>query len=226
MLECCKTVAKDGWQWIWIDTCCIDKSSSAELSEAINSMFQWYQNAELCYAYLQDVSIQHGLSPNFNFAKWFRKSRWFQRGWTLQELLAPRYMVFLDTHWRSIGTRSQLMADISTATTIPPHHIVSYSHCSVAQKMSWAAHRVTTCLEDQAYCLLGLFDISMPLLYGEGPKAFERLQGEILKLSDDETIFAWKGETKKLVLWALWVREMADIMSVHCRQRPSRKSFF
>ena len=191
VLDCCETVAGDGWQWVWIDTCCIDKSSSAELSEAINSMFQWYLDAEICYAYLADVNIK---SPRKTHAK-FRKSRWFTRGWTLQELLAPRYMTFLDSHWQALGSRSLLMAEISRASGIPQHQISSYRDGSVAQKMSWAARRTTTRLEDQAYCLLGLFDINMPLLYGEGPKAFARLQGEILKISNDETIFAWQGET-------------------------------
>lgn len=177
-----------GLEWVWIDTCCIDKRSSAELSEAINSMFAWYQRADVCFAYLQDVK-----RPD----KW-QKSSWWHRGWTLQELIAPRKMIFCDRHWRDIGHREDMAEDIHKSTGIPVPVLSMpgmYKHFSVAQKMSWAANRVTTRIEDRAYSLLGLFHINMPLLYGEGKKAFQRLQVEVLQKYSDESLFAWSAIT-------------------------------
>ncbi|KAK5135600.1 hypothetical protein LTR08_005080 [Meristemomyces frigidus] len=132
-------------------------------------------------------------------------SDWFTRGWTLQELLAPPSVVFCTRDWEIIGTKERLILEISAATQIPPHYVLSptthdggqngwqYDHtASVAENMNWASRRRTTRAEDSVYCLLGLFGVSMPLLYGEGAQnAFGRLQLEILSKSDDETIFAW-----------------------------------
>lgn len=223
--ESCALAAKHGLEWIWIDTCCIDKRSSAELSEAINSMYKWYKQSAVCYVYLADVcyspsdvsilrdiqdrSLNHPQviydygdgPPAFStFHEWnalkqeFRNSSWFSRGWTLQELLAPRDINFFDKRWTFIGDRQQLKDDISEITDIAIDYLSYFYHrfASIAQKMSWASRRKTSRGEDLAYCLLGLFDINMPLLYGEGAeKAFYRLQAEILKSSTDETIFAW-----------------------------------
>lgn len=189
ILKCCELCRNKGCKYVWIDTCCIDKSSSAELSEAINSMFRWYQQAAVCYAYLGDVqSTQAGLLEQIFH------SRWFTRGWTLQELIAPVYLLFLDCNWIEIGTRSYLSSTVEDVTGISPSDMANFRDCSVATKMSWASKRQTTRTEDQAYCLLGLFDINMPLLYGEGDKAFLRLQYEILRASNDESIFAWRGK--------------------------------
>ena len=201
----CTLAASEGWQYLWIDTCCIDKTSSAELSEAINSMYRWYKEAQVCYVYLIDVSMAHVSRTDLsitdvsitNVPRYlphsFLWSRWFKRGWTLQELLAPSTVVFYDKDWREIGTRWSLRAEIERATGITYESMIRPESCSIAMKMSWASNRKTTRVEDIAYCLMGLFDINMPLLYGEGPKAFMRLQHEIVESGqDDESIFAWR----------------------------------
>lgn len=199
--QCCQVAFRDGWSYVWIDTCCIDKTSSAELSEAINSMFRWYQEAQVCYTYLSDVSVARELSGDcksldqkhkFSVKDSFSSSRWFRRGWTLQELLAPWTMVFYDKNWNEIGTKWSLQQEISRITAISTDHIANPRSASVAAKMSWASRRQTRRPEDISYCLMGLFDVNMPLLYGEGSKAFMRLQLEIVKSSNDESIFAWK----------------------------------
>ncbi|KAI8955475.1 heterokaryon incompatibility protein-domain-containing protein [Xylaria longipes] len=193
ILDCCRQAASDGLDAIWIDTCCIDKRSSAELSEAINSMFKWYQNAAICYAYLDDVdNLDNGASVPI-LPTSFPKSRWFTRGWTLQELLAPSAVVFYSVGWVRIGSRLDLAELIAETTQINIQFLETgnFADFSIAQRMSWASQRQTTRIEDQAYCLLGLFGVHMPLLYGEGHQAFVRLQQEIMKESDDQTIFAW-----------------------------------
>jgi hypothetical protein len=186
----------DGCHAKWIDTCCIDKTSSAELTEAINSMFNWYRDAQICYAYLQDVENDEDPShPSSTFSR----SRWFTRGWTLQELIAPPKLLFLSKDWREIGSRSDLVDVIADITSIDKF-LFEYGilgRYSTAQRMSWASRRKTTRVEDQAYCLLGLFGVNMPLLYGEGQRAFVRLQEEIMKHSDDHSIFAWSLATVK-----------------------------
>lgn len=176
-----------GLKYIWIDTCCIDKSSSAELSESINSMYNWYAKSVVCYAYLEDVDYSKGREP-------IRKSRWFTRGWTLQELIAPSRVEFFDQQWMLIGKKFGLSALLSDITSVPENVLEDPSEltfCSVARKMSWAAHRETTREEDIAYCLLGIFGVNMPLLYGEGARAFTRLQEEMIKEADDQSLFAW-----------------------------------
>ena len=184
--SCCAKAAADGWKYVWIDSCCIDKSSSAELSEAINSMFKWYKDAEVCYAYLNDVLVKGDYDAIVHS---FRRSKWFTRGWTLQELLAPLLVIFCDQNWVEIGTKSSLEDELTSITGIDD--FIHYETACVAQKMSWAAQRQTTRVEDIAYCLLGLFGVHMPPLYGEGTQAFRRLQLEIMKESNDESIFAW-----------------------------------
>lgn len=202
IVSCCSQALHDGFDWAWIDTCCIDKTSSAELSEAINSMFKWYRDCRLCYTFLSDVSDGDVLSDE-NLE--FRKSRWFTRGWTLQELLAPDDITFFSKSWNFLGLRSHLCGLISEITRIPSLYLKGapetssssiqinpanrLSQASVAQRMSWASHRSTTRSEDLAYCLLGIFDVNMPLLYGEGDKAFRRLQMEIIQQTNDQTIF-------------------------------------
>ncbi|RMZ12230.1 hypothetical protein D0864_00762 [Hortaea werneckii] len=181
----------DSYSYLWVDTCCIDKSSSAELSEAINSMYAWYEEAAICYAYLSDVpSTDKPLAEHSHFVR----SRWFSRGWTLQELLAPNEVQFLSTDWMLLGNKDSLADVISCRTQIRPHILRMRSRigdCSISERMSWAAGRETTRTEDAAYCLMGLFSVNMPLLYGEGRKAFQRLQEEIMRHSDDQSLFAW-----------------------------------
>ncbi|KAI0188879.1 heterokaryon incompatibility protein-domain-containing protein [Xylaria flabelliformis] len=190
---CCQQAAADGFEWVWVDTCCIDKTSSAEITEAINSMFQWYQNAAICYAYLNDVvdNIESNLAG----------CRWVTRGWTLQELIAPREVVFYSSGWHALGTRSKLSAHLAIVTGIDETFLAGkrLEYASIAQRMSWAAKRTTSRDEDMAYCLLGIFDVNMPLIYGEGWKAFRRLQ-EILihEYPEDLSLFAWGKCTEEL----------------------------
>ncbi|KAK7462442.1 hypothetical protein VKT23_008041 [Stygiomarasmius scandens] len=190
----CAHARRHDFEWIWIDTCCINKDSSAELSEAINSMYQYYEDSVVCYAYLPDVLA--GEDPRAIESS-FRNSRWFKRGWTLQELLAPPYVVFLDQEWTEIGTKWRLRDVISVITSIPAQVLEDGDvyKFSIAQRMSWAAYRKTTRPEDVAYCLMGIFGVNMPSIYGEGAeKAFMRLQLEIIKISDDRSIFAWVSQ--------------------------------
>ena len=192
----CEQALKDGFDYVWIDTCCIDKSSSAELSEAINSMFAWYKGSDKCYAYLADVDEPDG----------FAHSKWFTRAWTLQELLAPSHiqnegksgMDFFSSQWAMLGSKSDLSNAIGDICGIDKEYLEGESiyTASISKRMSWAAERQATRSEDIAYSLLGLFDVNMPLLYGEGKlKAFRRLQEEIMKISEDETLFAWESAT-------------------------------
>ncbi|KAI1805154.1 HET-domain-containing protein [Daldinia bambusicola] len=213
---CCQQAARDGLNYVWIDTCCIDKSSSAELSEGINSMFQWYKRSTVCYVYLADVSAE---DDPFDVFSDFRQSRWFTRGWTLQELLAPMELVFFDKIWNEVKigrlvralhtsrspntnalpsqekylNRLGLLTLLSDITNIPKKALDTgdFSKFCAAARLSWAAKRKTTRIEDVAYSLLGLLEVNMPLLYGEGNKAFVRLQEEIIKSRNDDSLLAW-----------------------------------
>ncbi|MCJ1286389.1 hypothetical protein MMC26_005734 [Xylographa opegraphella] len=191
--NCCKQAVSDGFDFVWVDTCCIDKSSSSELSEAINSMYRWYFNSQVCYTYLVDVP-SNGDPGSKGSA--FTRSRWFTRGWTLQELLAPESVIFYSQDWVNIGTKGSLQVIISERTGINFGSLLSGrpNQASVGQRMSWASRRQTTRIEDAAYCLMGIFGVNMPLLYGEGEKTFSRLQQEIIKSSGDHTIFSWTDE--------------------------------
>ncbi|KAI1389579.1 HET-domain-containing protein [Hypoxylon trugodes] len=213
---CCRQAAKDGFHYVWIDTCCIDKSSSAELSEGINSMFQWYKKSTVCYVYLADVSAE---DDPFNTPSEFRNSRWFTRGWTLQEILAPTELVFFDRVWNEIEvdriSRSPspsridrninalqnqqyfnspaLLRLLSDITNIPKRALDTgdFSQFCAAARLAWAAHRETKRVEDRAYSLFGILEVNMPLIYGEGEKAFIRLQEEVIKSRDDDSLLAW-----------------------------------
>ncbi|KAH6889712.1 heterokaryon incompatibility protein-domain-containing protein, partial [Thelonectria olida] len=232
--QSCRQAYRDGFDYIWIDTCCIDKSSSAELSEAINSMFKWYQQSSRCYVFLSDFQaqlittdssvfgvVEEALDPDDTS---FFNCRWFDRGWTLQELIAPRGVDFFDKNWVRFGTRDGSLLDrLCTRTRIWPH-VFDEPRCpclqptsstvrdglcmacgfldtlpqtldtfAVSIKMSWAANRITTRKEDAAYCLLGLFNINIPMLYGEGDKAFLRLQDAIVRQSKDQSILLWRA---------------------------------
>ena len=183
----------DRYEFIWADTCCIDKSSSAELSEAINSIWTWYSKSAICYAYLQDIPGGPDETATEPGSK-FTNSQWWTRGWTLQELLAPLDVVFFTETWDPIGEKKSLSGAIVPITGIGMDvltHARRLESVSVARRMSWASKRRTTRTEDLAYSLMGIFSVNMPLLYGEGERAFLRLQQEIMKDSDDESIFAW-----------------------------------
>ena len=191
----CGQASREGYQYIWIDTCCIDKTSTAEVSEALNCMFAWYQSAGVCYAYLEDV--QHG-GHRGGYRVWkddFAESRWFKRGWTLQELLAPKKVLFFGKGWKQLGTKASLVRTIEKATGIDRRTLLEPAlipKASVARRMSWAADRATTRPEDTAYCLMAIFGVKMMPLYGEGGEnAFLRLQRNIIERTDDQTLFAW-----------------------------------
>jgi hypothetical protein len=199
----CRQASDDGIGYVWVDTNCIDKTSSSELSEAINSMFAWYRDSEVCYVYLADVCVPDSTDTDDYGSRHqiddiMRRSRWFTRGWTLQELVAPRVLHFYSSEWRLLGTRDSRQVLISDITGIDKAYLWSGPRrslhtASVARRMSWMSARTTTRVEDLAYCLLGIFNINMALLYGEGNKAFMRLQEEIIKVSNDQTIFCWQA---------------------------------
>lgn len=191
---CCDYARAHGYPYIWIDTCCIDKTSSAELSEAINSMFAWYSLAAICYIYLSDVSASDDpAAPDSSF----RRSRWFKRGWTLQELIVPSRSIFLTRDWRKIGTKAILANIVESVTKIDIDillHKRQLHTVSVAARMAWAAGRETTRVEDEAYCLMGVFGVRFPVIYGEGSQAFIRLQEEIMRRIPDQSLFLWGFE--------------------------------
>ncbi|KAI0108728.1 heterokaryon incompatibility protein-domain-containing protein [Nemania sp. FL0031] len=169
----CQQAQRDRLDWAWVDTCCIDKTSSAELSEAINSMFQWYAKSKICYAFLADATNSSDML----------KSRWFRRGWTLQELLAPSEVIFYSAQWSVLGHKTSVVTGF--------HEVLTHfdpRDWTIAEKMTWASKRQTTRVEDIAYCLLGIFSVNIPLLYGEGERAFTRLQEEIMRISNDQKL--------------------------------------
>lgn len=205
ILESCRLARerKPPLQYCWVDTCCIDKSSSAELTEAINSMYAWYQGAAVCFAYLEDIAPEtwpegYGmtLESREDAKNRLQQCRWLYRGWTLQELIAPQCVELYDAAWAIFGTKYELSYVLSMATKIPELLLTGYMEAqrySTCARMCWAANRQTTRVEDTAYCLMGLFGINMPLLYGEGTKAFRRLQEEIIKQYHDPTLFLWEA---------------------------------
>jgi hypothetical protein len=216
----CELARRVGLTHSWVDTCCIDKRSSAELTEAINSMFQWYTDAAICFAWLADLApvaeaeveandaaalsrlslAQQHEPPPAQHARTIpglEQCRWFTRGWTLQELIAPRIVEFYDRDWHFRGTKADLGAQLTRITNVSQEVLANPARMhrlSVAARMSWAAGRVTTRAEDMAYCLLGIFDVNMPMLYGEGDRAFLRLQEAIASQTNDLSLFAWTAE--------------------------------
>jgi hypothetical protein len=177
-----------------VDTCCIDKANAIELAEAINSMFRWYRDATKCYVYLSDVSKLPSNSANSNepWESAVRKSKWFTRGWTLQELIAPTSVEFFSKEKELLGNKTSLERQICEVTGVPSKALRggSLSDFSVSERMTWAATRETTRKEDMAYSLLGIFDVNMSLIYGEGKeKAFKRLREEIEKGSKGKLLY-------------------------------------
>ncbi|KAH3906245.1 hypothetical protein HBI56_194120 [Parastagonospora nodorum] len=200
ILKACYQTLQDSYAYVWVDTCCIDKTSSAELSEAINSMFRWYENAQVCYAYLEDIEAHATEDPNIYqseasavFDTPLKTAKWFTRGWTLQEMIASTQLKFYSSDWTFLGTKETLLEELTNITKVDRLGLTDFrpEHFSVAQRMSWAANRRTVRTEDIAYSLMGIFDVNMPLLYGEGEKAFARLQEAILNSSEDQSLFAW-----------------------------------
>ncbi|KAF2095361.1 HET-domain-containing protein, partial [Rhizodiscina lignyota] len=221
----CEVARLEKLGYAWCDTCCIDKRSSSELSEAINSMFKWYRDSEICIAYLADVPNLNGVTedpwlgeedePHFAnaeiellLASEFAKSRWHTRGWTLQELIAPRRVRFYSKDWEYLANKEEDISHaLSYITGVPVPILRNAAQLMspirgpcAANKMSWAANRATSRVEDTAYCLLGLFGVNMPLLYGEGSRAFTRLQEEIIRISDDHSIFVFEASDERPVL--------------------------
>ena len=167
-------------------------------------MYQWYRNSGVCYVFLADVPTKWDViqksDGTFDPKGYFKKTRWFTRGWTLQELIAPRAVDFFSSDWLHLGTKFTFLSEISSITSIPEGILSGetyLSECSVAERMSWASTRKTTRTEDQSYSLLGIFGIHMPLIYGEGKNAFFRLQQEILNATGDLSLLAWD-------LWKPW----------------------
>ncbi|KAI5993762.1 heterokaryon incompatibility protein-domain-containing protein [Pisolithus orientalis] len=200
IIKSCEQALQDGYMWIWIDTCCIDKRNEPELSGAIRSMYRWYSKSQKCYAYLDDVEDRiFPTKQDFSkFAKFNGWPEWFSRGWTLQELVAPKQVEFFNKDWVHIGGKQNLANTLEKVTQIPIDVLKDASEISrrfcVAQIMSWAADRKTTRVEDRAYSLLGLFGVNMPIYYDEKEKAFHRLQLEIIGKFNDHSIFAWNSK--------------------------------
>ena len=188
---CVDRAAEDGLQYSWVDTCCINKSTSDELSTAINSMFRWYQCAAKCYGYLSDVQVLAEVTDpqafRITWAEAFRRSRWFRRGWTLQELIAPPTIEFFSKEGKRLGSRVSLEQEIHEITKIPITVLRGQrlSEISIEERMRWAANRTTMWKEDKVYCLLGIFGVFLPLIYGEGEAhATSRLKDEIQRRQD------------------------------------------
>jgi hypothetical protein len=184
---CGEQARRDSLQYFWVDTCCIDKSNSTELAEAINSMFRWYRDATKCYVYLSDVPRSRSYSTDDSNRAWeptFRKSKWFTRGWTLQELIAPASVDFFSKEGEILGNKASLERHICKITRIPVNALrgARLSDFSFAERMSWAASRMTRRQEDKAYSLFGIFSVYLPIIYGEGQEnALRRLQEEFDK---------------------------------------------
>ena len=197
LMFCGKQAMRDGLRYFWVDTCCVDKQSSAELSEAINSMFEWYKRASKCYVYLSDVRLENYSSIDNcsdNQDQWkgaFKNSRWFTRRWTLQELLAPRCLEFFSADRKLLGNKKDLVKEIVEITRIPPEILRNerpISDCGVKERMDWACNRKAKRDEDEAYSLLGIFGVHMPLIYGEGSmQAFKRLHRTIRENKEDDS---------------------------------------
>lgn len=188
IIDTCKQAQKDHLEWVWVDTCCIDKKSSSELSESINSMYLWYKNAKLCYVHLHDIPGCDGGAHTLAEAKWFT------RGWTLQELIAPNVIHFFNQRWELIGDKKSLAPTLSKITRVSKRILeegLDSERPSVTRVFSWAADRQTMREEDRAYSLLGLLGVHMPMVYGERKNAFRRLQLQIMRRSNDHSILAW-----------------------------------
>jgi hypothetical protein len=180
---CASSAARDALstRHFWVDTCCIDRANLVELSEAITSMWRWYSGSRQCWVYLEDVSMEDAAKGGYDWRTQFRASRWWTRGWTLQELLAPKDVRFFSSKWEYLGSKSDLESIIHDMTGIPVDALrgEDLSKFSVDERLRWTNGRQTKKIEDKAYCLLGIFDVSMSLRYGEGEKAAARLEAKV-----------------------------------------------
>jgi hypothetical protein len=197
---CGKQAQRDGLKYFWVDTCCINKANYAELPEALASMFRWYRDAVKCYVYLSDVSTRkrdHNGQTEGTWEAGFRTSRWFTRGWTLQELVAPGSVEFFSREGERLGDKISLVKQIHEITQIPITALsgTPLPRFSVDERKRWAAERETKKKEDKAYCLLGIFNVFIPVMYGEGDHAFTRLEEEIEKRSGQKNTAAVMAET-------------------------------
>ncbi|KAG1840726.1 heterokaryon incompatibility protein-domain-containing protein [Suillus subalutaceus] len=186
--KCCEEARRLDLHFLWSDTCCIDKNSSAELDESIRSMFRWYRNSSICIAYLGGITVIEDL----------RLEEWFMRGWTLQELLAPRKIKFFNKDWQRLTEQDDdkeedtpLMTVLQEVTGIPETELIDFEPVPqyIDKRMTWAAQRKTTRAEDVAYSLMGLFDVSLQIAYGEGgERAFGRLIEAIMQAGGDSSV--------------------------------------
>ncbi len=228
ILFCGECARNDGLQYFWVDTCCIDKSNSTELQEAINSMFSWYREATKCYVYLSDVSaIGFDEDDQLSRKTWeleFSASRWFTRGWTLQELIGPPTLEFFSKERCALGDKRTLEQEIHGITGIPVEALRMVRPLygfSVDERMSWAKERKTTRQEDAAYCLLGIFDIHMPLIYGEGrEKALIRLRKEIREAQNIVSVSSKDARTISFKsITSSFNDAPVDLLSIHFMER-------
>lgn len=192
----CTEARRLGLEWLWLQSLCIDRSSAADISESINFLFRVFQDSAVCLVSLGDVSLEAGKTTPEVAGNLLRKSRWLRRIWTLTELIASKEIIFFDRDWRQFGTKTSLLCELSDATRIDLP-VLEDSQClsefSIGRRMSWASACSYDREEDLAYALIGLFSVSMTILYGEGYLAFLRLQDEILKSTDDASLFCWQA---------------------------------
>ncbi|KAF2024449.1 HET-domain-containing protein [Setomelanomma holmii] len=219
---CQGRVEEDGLRYFWIDTCCINKSDSSERQISLASMFYWYRRASRCYVYLADVSVGDGNDgASYEWEKAFSKSRWFKRGWTLQELLAPSHILFFSKEGRLLGSKEDLASTIGSMTKLPGSALrgLEMSRFSKEQRLSWAKGRVTKVPEDTAYCLIGIFEVELPVLYAEGAydqrraAAMARLNAAIT----DKKIGAGKAEDVVRIGGASW-SDLSTLNGKHLRR--------
>ncbi|KAI3538376.1 hypothetical protein CABS01_08119 [Colletotrichum abscissum] len=207
----CLKCRESGYEWAWADTVCIDKANYDELNFAINSMFEWYQNSEMCFAYLEDTKVPErspfGRDQHFLFLGRIRDCQWFKRGWTLQELIAPRTIRFFSREWKWFMSNYQAVDDISGITSLPKNVIYqlkdstftlqsyrSWLQYSPRSVLKWASRRTVRQTEDAAYSLLGLLNVKIDIHYGEGLKAFERLQTLLILQTGDPRCLLWEND--------------------------------
>jgi hypothetical protein len=196
LVKFCEAALRCKCDYVWLDTGCINKQSSTELEESIRSMFSWYRNSHICIVHLSETAKPYTM----------RVDPWFTRGWTLQELLAPKVIKFFSKSWRPLTAKPNdkipdaelgvaLWKSISEITGIPDVELLNFEPgiINVRERMVWVSRRQTTRIEDMAYCLIGIFNIPLSIAYGEGQMAFHRLQVEIVERSHDRGLFAWSG---------------------------------
>lgn len=220
----CSQALRDGYKHVWLDTCCIDRENQTELTASLNSMYRWYQESAVCYVYLRDVSDISQIT----------ESEWFRRGWTLQELIAPRVVRFFSKDWKLLATREGLIQKIGNRTGIDSRVLQSHgtipNHVTIAQRMRWATGRNTKEEEDTAYSLMGLFDrVHLHAIYGIKEEAFMKLQYEIMSKSSDQSLFAWVGEVGITRFLAASPSHYLNVYEIPCEEfysqfPPSRLS--